>query len=124
LALAKDIAAASLPSALARELLGLPADGFLEVILGAADAPHHAQVGVGMHRLGVGRGAEELRHLGVALIVGLLREGQVLAVGLRFAGERLLEIVHGAHFNLLSNCIRLTNTFFPDRQNIMQAKQG
>ncbi len=88
-----------------------------------ADAPQHPQVGVGVHRLGVGGGPEEPGHLRVALLVRLLGEGQVLAVGLRFPGESFLQIVGGAHINLLSTR-SITSILFPDFLNIMQAEQG
>ena len=57
------------------------------------DPAHRAQVGVGVDGLGLGRGLEELRHVGEAVLLGLLGEREVLAVGLALAGERGLEVI-------------------------------
>ena len=49
----------------------------------------------GVAGLALGDGAEQRRHVGVALDVGLLGEVQVAAVGLALAGERFLEVLVG-----------------------------
>jgi hypothetical protein len=48
-----------------------------------------------MDRFGGGRRPEESAHLGMALPVRLLGEGEVFPVGLGFAGECFFEILLG-----------------------------
>jgi hypothetical protein len=85
-------------------LVGLAGDRGLEVVLGVADrlarrrVAHLGQVlevAVRVPGLALGDRAEQGRHVGVALDVGLLGEPQVATVGLALAGERLLQVLVG-----------------------------
>ena len=53
------------------------------------------EVAVRMAGLAFGGGPEQRRDVVLALDVGLVREVQVAAVGLRFAGERVLQVLLG-----------------------------
>ena len=75
------------------ELVGLPADRLAQVRGRVPDAAERPQVGVRVDGLGQRGGAEEPRDGRVTLLVGLRREGEVLPVGLRFAGEGVLEML-------------------------------
>ena len=77
------------------ELVGLPVQGCLQVAGRIADPVHGAEVGGRVHRLRGGDGTEHLRDAGIPLFVRLIREGQVLPVGHRLAGESLLQVFHG-----------------------------
>ena len=55
--------------------------------------------------LGGGDGAEELGDLGVAFPLGLFGEGQVLAVGLRFTGERSQQVLFGLGPSEACHCL-------------------
>ena len=48
-----------------------------------------------MDGLRLRRGPEQLGHLGIAVLLGLLSEGEVLAVGLRLSGEGFLQVMVG-----------------------------
>jgi hypothetical protein len=78
-----------------RVLVGLAAHRLLEVLERVVDAAHVAEVVVGVDRLRVGRSAEELRDLPEALLLGLLREGEVLPVGLALTCEGRCEVLVG-----------------------------
>ena len=84
--------------------VGLAGDGGLEVLLGAADRQaggriadgfHEFQVAVGVAGFAFGGGAEHRGHVVVAFHVGLLREVEIAAVGLAFAGEGVLQVLQG-----------------------------
>jgi len=57
-----------------------------------------------MDSLGMGGGSKEPRHLVVAFLIGLLGEGEVLAIRLRLAGEGCLEILHGLGHLTIRRC--------------------
>ena len=50
-------------------------------------------MGVGVHRLRLGGGPEKPCRLLESFQLGLLREGEVLAVGLRFACKGVFEVL-------------------------------
>ena len=69
------------------DLEALAAEGRGEVVGGAADAAHHAQVVARVTRLGERDGAEELGDVRVALVLGLVGPHEVLLGRLALAGE-------------------------------------
>ena len=75
------------------ELIGLAAQRFLEILQGALDPFQGAQMGVGMHRLGLGRRAEQLGNLRIAFGLGLLGNGEILAVGPAKASFRFFSVL-------------------------------
>ena len=84
--------------------VGLAGDRGAQIIAGAADRLAGRRVAdlfeifemtVRMAGLALGRRAEHRRHVVVAFDVRLLREIQITAIGLAFAGECSLQIVLG-----------------------------
>jgi hypothetical protein len=75
------------------EVLARAADG--KVRCGIADLRQVVQVAVGVAGLAFGCRTEQRRDVVLAFDVRLVREIEVAAVGLRFAGERGLQVVVG-----------------------------
>ena len=78
--------------------VGLALDGGVEILGGRADLLQGFQMALGMDALGLGRGAEEARNVGIAILLGLLGKGPVLLIGLALAGKGLFEVLYcGCH---------------------------
>ena len=99
------------------ELVGLAVDGLLEILLRGPDPLELPQVGVGVDRLRLRRGPEQLRRLFEPLLLGLLRESEIFPVGLGLSGEGLLQIFLGfGHIDLLLEIAAATRSVTRSRR--------